>query len=140
MDDSVADQALYIDQFFRAVKRLCDKYNMSNNVLIEGAASHLSRALELGLTNKMFLFGTFDEGTITMADTSGFYGISTSPDWMLVDADRAHAKGLRVMLWSPDNEGENKEALRLKADIIQSDDPISILKLLERYNYDYILP
>lgn len=140
VDNLVADQVLYTDQYLRAIKRVCDKYNMSNNVFLEGSTSLLIRAQELGLTNKLFLFSTLDEGSIATASTCGFFGISTSIDWFTVDADLAHEKGLYVMVWSPNNEAQNKDALLKKADIIQSDDPISILKLLDRYNYEYVIP
>ena len=74
------------------------------------------------------------------ASSDHFFGISTSIDWFEVDAGKAHEKGLYVMAWSPNNDSQNKDALNKKADILQTDDPLTILKLLNRFNYDYAIP
>jgi glycerophosphoryl diester phosphodiesterase len=140
VDKDVADIDLYQDQYLRAIKRLCEKYNMSGNVFLEGSESLLKRAQNLGLTNKLFLFSYLDEYSINIAKSNNFFGISTSIDWLYVDASLAHEKGLYVMVWSPNNDAQNKDALRKKVDIIQTDDPMTILKFLERYNYEYVVP
>lgn len=44
------------------------------------------------------------------------------------------------MVWAPSNFTENKLILSKKPDIIQTDDPISILKILNRYNYEKSIP
>jgi glycerophosphoryl diester phosphodiesterase len=140
VDEEALDKELYTLQYLRAIKRICDKYDMADNIFLEGSADLLLKARALGMTNKMFLFAGLDQSAITIASANGFFGISTTVDWMTVDADLAHNAGLYVMLWSPDNDAQNKDALQRKADIIQTDDPISILKLLNRYNYEYSIP
>jgi len=131
---------VYRDQYLRAVKRVCEQYHMSSHVFLEGDAGLLIRAKELGLTNKMFLFGYLNEDAVQSCTDNGFAGISTTPDWISTSVDMAHEAGLYVMIWSPNNESQNKDALKSGADIIQTDDPISILKLLNRYNYEYVIP
>jgi len=69
-----------------------------------------------------------------------FFGISTGLDEIKINTDEAHKKGLYVMCWSPNNYLQNLDALNKKVDIIQTDDPISILKYLERFNNEYIIP
>lgn len=127
-------------QYLMAVKRLCDKYNMSDNVFLEGNVSLLNRAQNLGLTNKLFLFSYLDQGSINTAKNYNYFGISTNMDWLVSSADDAHEEGLYVMVWSPNNDTQNKEALKTRADIIQTDDPMNLLKLLNRFNYEYVIP
>lgn len=140
VDNDVSDKELYKDQYLRAIKRLCDKYNMSNNIFLEGDLNLLIKAQNLGLTNKLFLFSELNESTINDACNNHFFGISASVDWLYNNVTHAHQKGLYVMVWSPNNYSQNKIALDSKVDIIQTDDPISILKILNRYNYEYTLP
>jgi len=140
VDTETEDQELYQAQYLRAIKRLCEKYNMSDNIFLEGSEVLLKKAQTLGLSNKLFLFSYLDENSINVAADNSFFGISTSVDKMFVSTDRAHEKGLYVMVWSPNNYAQNKSALAAKVDIIQTDDPISILKLLDRYNYEYVIP
>jgi glycerophosphoryl diester phosphodiesterase len=140
LDDDVADIQLYRNQFLRAIKRLCEKYNMSDHVFIEGNKELLLKAQQLGLTNKLFYCAALTPEEIDFAATNHFFGFSTSKEWLYDNVDLAHQHGLYVMLWSPNDDKENKEALKLKADIIQTDDPIDMLRLLNRFNYMYIIP
>jgi glycerophosphoryl diester phosphodiesterase len=140
IDENVTDYDLYRKQFLRAIKRLCDKYNMSEHVFIEGDESFLNMAKSLGMSNKLFFFSYLDNNAIDIANNNNFFGISTSLEWLKVNAELAHDKGLYLMVWAPKNDAENKEALSKKADIIQTDDPMSILKLLKRFNYEYRIP
>jgi glycerophosphoryl diester phosphodiesterase len=140
VDTEATDFRLYKDQYLRAIKRVCDKYNMAGNVFLEGDEVLLLRARELGLKNKLFLFNSLSENSIETASRDDFFGISTSIDWLTVDTRSAHDKGLYVMVWSPNNDAENKFALSKKVDIIQTDDPMTILKYLKRFNYEYVIP
>lgn len=113
---------------------------MSANVFLEGGESFLQEAKKLGLTNKMFLACDLNIPAIDAAKNDGFFGISASTEKLQVEADVIHKKDLYLMIYSPNNYKQNQEALKIKPDIIQTDDPISILKLLKRYNYDYAVP
>jgi glycerophosphoryl diester phosphodiesterase len=140
VDNDVKDKTLYIDQFLRGINKVCEKYSMSNNVFVEGDLDFLRRAQKLGLTNKLFLTGELNESTISAASSNHFFGISTSIDYLHDNVLNAHQRGLFVMTWSPNNFSQNKIALSNKVDIIQTDDPMSILKIFNRYNYEYTLP
>ncbi len=139
-DNEVADLDAYRGQYLRAIKRSCEKYNMSNNIFIEGSEALLLRAQEMGMTNKLFNFDVLTESAIETTKNNHFFGISTSIDWLNNNVQLAHQNGLYVMVWSPNDDAQNQEALNQKADIIQTDDPIDLLRLLNRYNYDYIIP
>ncbi|NVO03929.1 MAG: hypothetical protein HXX09_14625 [Bacteroidetes bacterium] len=142
IDDQVSDHQLYISQFIRAIKRLCDKFNMSDNVFIEGNTYFLNIVKSMGLTNKLFLSGTVDESTIEIADSNSYFGIVTQivDNSVETKTDLAHSKGLYIMGYSPYNYYQNTSAIRKKVDILQTDDPISILKLFHRFNYEYVIP
>lgn len=137
IDYSVNPYEPYRDQYLRSIHNICEKYHMSDNVLLEGDEGLLVRARELGLTNKLFLFSRLDSPAINVCVSRGFSGISTDMNWFDVSAEEAHKRGLYIMAWSPNNESQNKMVLNFGADIIQTDDPISILKMLNRYNYEY---
>ncbi|MEI6123921.1 MAG: glycerophosphodiester phosphodiesterase family protein [Bacteroidota bacterium] len=140
VDNEVADTITYRAQFLRAIKRLCEKYNMSDRVFLEGNKYLLLQAQQLGLTNKLFVYEGITSSTIDYAVANHFFGFTTSIEWLYDNVELAHQKGLYVMLWSPNNDAQNKVALKQKIDIIQTDDPIDLLRLLNRYNYDYVIP
>lgn len=140
IDYEATDINEYEYQLLRAIKKICDKYNMNNNVFIEGTSTTLTKAKELNLTNKLFLFTNVDESGIEATLSNDFFGISTSLDGVNGDADLAHQKGLYIMLWAPNNYSQNLDAINKNIDILQTDDPISILKLFNRFNYEYVIP
>jgi len=141
LDTEVPNFDLYQGQFLRAIQRLCEKYNMSQNVLLEGGEYFLLNAQALGLSNKMFLSGALNEKNIEIASNNSFFGIcSQMDDIEEIGAASAHAKNLRIMAYTPSNYYLNKYAIRKKIDILQTDDPISILKQFERFNYNYVIP
>lgn len=134
MDKDVVSWDTYRDQYLRGVQRICETYDMSDRIFLEAEDAVLCRGLELGLTNKMFILGLLDSTVVNYCTAHGFYGISTTPAWIRTSVDHAHQSGLRVMIFSPDNRNQNKKAINLGADIIQTDDPESLLKLLNRGN------
>lgn len=140
IDDEVVDMDLYEAQFIRAIDRVCKKYNMSKNVFMEGPIGFLKKAKAMGIENKLFLIGELSEANIDSASTNGFFGLSSDQRYLLESTEVAHNKGLRVMVYTPKTFYENKKVLEAKPDIIQTDDPISILKYLNRYDYEYIIP
>jgi len=140
LDDEVTNFDEYQNQFLRAVKRICEKYNMSNNVFIEGNSSFLRKAQSIGLTNKLFLTDAVKQSSIDTAVFYGFFGICTEMENFEVESQKAHENGLYIMTYTPNNYYSNIIALNKDVDILQTDDPISILKLFERYNYEYIIP
>lgn len=140
IDENTADFNLYKEQFLRAIKRLCEKYNMTDNIFIEGDYTFYQKAKELGLTNKYFLGGSPTSLIINLAIENHIFGIGLSLNALDEEIELAHKNGLYVTMWAPKNDYENRKALSKKADIIQTDDPMSILKLLKRFNYEYKIP
>ena len=132
---------LYYDQsyrkrFLRAIKSLCEKYNMSENVFIEGDLNFQILAKELGLTNKGIVIGS----TVDDAVENEIFGIGTTLDTEAEEIQYAHSKGIYVMMWGAKTDFGNKKAIRLNPDFLQTDKPIPILMLFNRFNYDYRIP
>jgi len=140
LDQNVADFNVYLGQYIRAIKRLCDKYAMTEHVFLEGDQYFLNNVKSMGLNNKVFLAGALSQEHIDTASKYNYFGISCQMDDLIVEADVAHAKGLYVMGYAPYNYFQNMNAISKKVDIIQTDDPISILKKFKRYNYEYVIP
>ena len=141
LDDDVPDIDLYRSQFIRAIKRLCDKYNMSEIVFLESLGPFLVKAKQMGLSNKLFLEGALSSSNIEFAINNSLFGISSQMDEIQIEnSDIAHKKGLRIMAYTPYNYSRNKNAIKRGIDLLETDDPASILKEFNRFNYDYIIP
>ena len=140
IDSDTNNNEVYVSTFFHAVNELCKKYDMTDNVFIEGNLELLKKAKGLNLENKLFLYSTPNEESVQEAKSNGFFGLSVDKQYLEQGVEYAHSNGLRVMSFSPNSFSQNKYLLSKHVDIIQTDDPISILKFLERYNYDYIIP
>jgi len=127
--------------FLRAIERINQRYNMSDNIFIEGDEEFLLLARQIGLKNKGCLVRAITKSrAIDIAEEHGFFSVGFS---FVVDeelVDRSHDLGIRVMVWSPNNSYENKRAVNRNVDIIQTDAPIPILKQLNRFNYEYDMP
>lgn len=126
----------YRRQFLRAIQRLCDKYEMSGNVFIEGDLAFQLTAREMGLTNKGFVVGS----SVDAVAENHLFGIGATPDTPAEEIEYAHSKGLYVMMWGLKSDVGNKKAIELNPDIVQTDKPIPLLMLFDRFNFDYNIP
>jgi len=122
--------------FLRAIKRLCEKYDMVENVFIEGDLDFLRTAKELGMQNKGFVIGS----SIDEVSRNHMFGIGASIDISADSVSYAHQKGLYVMMWGAKTDDGNKKAIQANPDILQTDKPIPILMLFNRFNFDYNIP
>jgi len=136
LQPNLYDDQEYRKRFLRAIKSLCDEYNMSGNVFIEGDLNFQILARELGLTNKGIVIGS----TVDDAVENGIFGIGTTLDTEAEEIQYAHSKGIYVMMWGAKTDFGNKKAIRLNPDFLQTDKPIPILMLFNRFNYDYRIP
>jgi glycerophosphoryl diester phosphodiesterase len=126
----------YRRQFLGAIKRLCEKHGMSDNVFIEGDLAFLITARKMGMSNKGFVVGS----SVDVAAEHHIFGIGATPDTPREEIDYAHSKGLYVMMWGLKSDVGNKKAIELNPDIVQTDKPIPILMLFDRFNFDYTIP
>ena len=139
-DVNVTDQMQFFRKYLRAIARISEKYDLENHIFIEGSKEFLSIAKDLGLKNPLFLFSNFDDQPADTAANRGFFGVSIPSETAAKDLEYCNGLKIRTMLWAPFNYFENKELLNKKPDIIQTDDPISILKLTNRFNYETVRP
>jgi glycerophosphoryl diester phosphodiesterase len=139
LESGLPDQQEYEWRLMRAIKRICDQYQMQEHVMIEGPAGFLQKAKILGLKSKLFLFSGSQPNPIDTA-RNRFTGVLYERDVSKEEIDRAHREGLMVTLYAPANYKENKEALDKGADIVETDDPATMLKLLQRYNFENVTP
>jgi glycerophosphoryl diester phosphodiesterase len=136
LNSELAYNESYRRQFLGAIKRLCEKYQMSDNVFIEGDLGFLLIAKEMGLRNKGFVIGS----SVDAASENHIFGIGTTPDTPAEEINYAHSKGLYVMMWGLKSDTGNKKAIKLNPDIVQTDKPIPILMLFDRFNFGYHIP
>ncbi|MEN8224161.1 MAG: glycerophosphodiester phosphodiesterase family protein [Bacteroidota bacterium] len=132
---------LYYDQiyrecFLRAIKKTSVKYNIEDNIFIEGDLNFLKTAKELGLRCKGVLIGS----NVDMAVENEIFAIGTTLNTPAEEISYAHEKGIHVMMWGAKTDMGNKQAIRLNPDFLQTDKPIPILMLFKRFNYNYRIP
>ena len=126
----------YRRRFLGAIQRVCEKYDMSQNVFIEGDLGFLLLAKEMGMKNKGFVIGS----SVDEAAENHIFGIGATTDTRPEEIEYAHSKGLYVMMWGLKTDEGNKKAIALNPDIVQTDKPIPMLMLFDRFNYDYKIP
>ncbi len=140
--DDKSNFSNYEATFLRAIQRINQKYQMSNNIIIEADHRLYDLIPQLGLKNRICLLG-FSENNegVDLAAKKGFFCIGASVGGISEEEVRyAHNKGIRVMVWSVKNIFGNTEATRKNVDIIQTDVPSQILQAFNRFNYQYRIP
>jgi glycerophosphoryl diester phosphodiesterase len=124
---------IYRTKFLRAIQRVCDKYEITANVFLEGDLELQLKAKEIGLKIKGILIG----GSVDLAVEHDIFGIGCTVDSNKEEIDYAHQQGKYVMMWGAKTDAANKVAIKLNPDFLQTDKPIPILMLFERFNFDY---
>lgn len=140
LNANVSNFNSYQLQFIRAIKRLGNKFNNSNHCFIEGPKEFLNLAIINGLKNPLFLISNNDDHPSDTSKINQFFGVSIPDESSDADLNYAYTLGIRTMVWAPLNYTQNKDVLSKKPDIIQTDDPISLLKLCNRFNYESVRP
>ena len=141
LDENLKSDTIYQKTFLRAVKKLLDKYDMSENIIIEGEKDFLLLGRRIGLRSKECIVrvGTIEE-SVDCAVEYNFYCVGAATTISETVVKYAHSKGVRVVVWNAKNTVGNNEAIDKNVDIIQSDAPIQILQQLNRYDYEYKIP
>ena len=141
LDGGKPNQKEYRAVFLRAIKRLEDKYHMQGHIIVEGDIDFLLLGRKLGLHTLGCVEGTATiEQSLALAKKYKFCCVGGSVSVSEENIKKAHDSGVRVMVWSANNNMANITALDKSVDIIQTDVPIFILQQLNRYNYEYKIP
>ncbi|HEY1047009.1 MAG TPA: glycerophosphodiester phosphodiesterase family protein [Bacteroidia bacterium] len=140
VDAPMADPVPYKLRFLRAIQRICIKYNIEKNVFIEGPKNFLMLTKQMNLKNPLFLLTIHEDSPADTALSHNLFGISIPYQQGVELFEHSSLLHIRTMVWAPSNYYQNKSALEKKPDIIQTDDPISLLKLTNRFNYESVRP
>lgn len=140
VDAPMADPVPYKLRFLRAIQRICIKYNIEKNVFIEGPKNFLMLTKQMNLKNPLFLLTNPEDSPADTAKSNNLFGISIPYHQSVELFEHSSSLHIRTMVWAPSNYYQNKSALEKRPDIIQTDDPISLLKLTNRFNYESVRP
>ena len=78
---------------------------------------------------------------IKQAKELNAYGIACDGSSTFKEEIRqAHDSGFRVMCWGAKTREQTRDLLEKSPDIIQSDKPIYLLKVMKRFNSKYRIP
>jgi len=130
-----SDFEAYLDQFVSSIHGTAVALNIRNNVIVEtGSVGFLNRIKELDDSYRLFINVTSMDQGISICEDNGFYGIVIATDNASKESiQRAHEKGIRVMLWDLRSVDDNIEAIRKSPDYVQTDKPIHFLKVFGKY-------
>ena len=125
----------FINQYANAILKAINDFNLQNNVFIESQDTsflHLLQTKQSGL--KLFIYPTDFESGFQIATSMHLFGITTHVDHITeAQIKQAHDNGVRVTLWGISAASQNVNAILKNPDFIQTDKPIELLKLFEKY-------
>jgi hypothetical protein len=110
---------------------------MHNNIYIEVPNNDFLTVLkENNVPGKYFIAGYGDiKQSIEIATQNDLYGVAFGRiNHTREEVDSIHANGLWAMMWEVYSESANLDALQKSPDVIQTDKPIPMLKMLNRYH------
>ncbi len=127
------DDASYMDRFSRAVADLLNGRGLTDLVFLESQSTYLLQALRYRIPGaKLFIYPpSFAEG-FAAANGMDLYGISI--DLAKITAEEvalAHDSGLWVTLWNAETHADNRDAIGMNPEIIQSDRIDHLVDLLD---------
>jgi len=130
-DESKTD---YYKDFVYAIKKVIDKHNMQNKVLIEAGSSQFHQLLIQNEVQALqFITGKDMSMGIIIAEDLDLYGIGIGSKVSRKDIKKAHEKGFRVMTWIPKTKWANVKAVKKNPDFIQTANLVHLLQLFGKY-------
>ena len=130
--DDEAD-ASYMDRYARAVARLLESRGITDLVFLESQRTYLLQALRYHIPGaKLFIYPPgFAEG-FAAANGMDLFGISIDLAKITAEeVDLAHDSGLWVTVWNAGTHADNREAIDMNPEIIQSDRVDHLVGLLD---------
>lgn len=122
--------ATYID----AINRIVVKYQLEDNIFIEAQDTTFLKLFKQKFPSyKLYIYPPSFESGLATALRLGLYGITISTRMLTKEqVALAHANNLRVATWSTHTQKQNIEAIQKNPDIIETDEHLSLLRLLKR--------
>jgi len=127
------NEETYLHTFMHALIQIIEKYELKEKIYIESYSElFLSKLKEKRPEYKLFIYPpTFENGLKTAIDFN-LYGIVISTAKITKEQiQQAHNQGVRVALWDIQSKCENKNAIEKNPDIIQTDNPAHLVKILK---------
>lgn len=124
---------VFMDRMANALIRLIDRFDLTDHVYLESQQTYMLAALQArrpGL--KLFYYPPdFGQGLST-ATQMGLYGLTIDVNKITADQiAEAHARHLWVAVWNVQTKGENRDAIGMNPEIIQSDRIDHLVGLLD---------
>lgn len=113
----------YSQSFARALKRAFDEHELHEKVIIEASSIQLIQELQQIDSSIRILYypDSFETG-IQVATNMDLYGITISMHKITKEQiEEAHLNGLFVTIWQARTRKNNREAIQMNPDMIQSD-------------------
>lgn len=123
----------YMDRYARAVARLLEGRGITDLVFLESQRTYLLQALRYRIPGaKLFIYPpSFAEG-FAVANGMDLFGISIDLAKITAEqVDLAHDSGLWVTVWNAESNADNRAAIDMNPEIIQSDRIDHLVGLLE---------
>lgn len=126
-------EEVFMDRMARAVIRLIDRFGIADRVHLESQRTYMLTALKTRHSGLKLFYYTpdFAQGLST-ATQLGLYGLTMDVNKINTDQiAEAHANNLWVAVWNVQTKGENRAAIRMNPEIIQSDRVDHLVGLLD---------
>lgn len=127
------EEGQYEEAYINAMIRLIEKYRLEEQVFIAVHSEAFAQKIRLKRPGyRIFINKKTFEAAFGTARDHRLYGlIAKLEDISAAQVQQAHEQGLRVALWGMHSEKDNKRAIELHPDFIQTDRVPSLVKLLK---------
>ena len=123
----------YSQSFARAIKRAFDEYELHEKIIIEASSIQLIQELQQIDSSIRILYypDSFETG-FQVATDMNLHGITISMHKITKEQiEEAHLNGLFITIWQARTRKNNREAIQMNPDMIQSDKLKHLVKELE---------
>ena len=133
MDIGDADYVEWQTTFAFVLYSFIEQHQIHSKVFVESTNIEFMQHLQAKDPQlRLMLYSRDVDLAISEAEAKNFYGITTPlSSTSFDDVHRAHQKGLFVILWEAKTKKENRQAIELNPDIIQTDKVDYLVKILK---------
>ena len=118
------------EAFVQAIKETTDRYDRYQFLIESRDIGLLNLLSEQKVRAKLFFYAQNTDLDIELALRNNLDGVSLNMASITVELTQVKKTGLKVMLWGTGSVIENRKAILLQPDFIQTDDIPSIIKIL----------
>ena len=118
------------DALVQAIKETTDRYDRYQFLIESRDIGLLNQLSEQKVSAKLFLYAQNTDSDVELALRNNLDGVSLNMSSITVELTQVKKTGLKVMLWGTGSVIQNRKAILLQPDFIQTDDIPSITKIL----------